>query len=105
MSDEMIMDVAHLGHLEVMTPNPEESLHFFINVMGMTESGSCQSLAGTVRLGPRSCVVLLAVSIGRGLANLVCVMARPIAATTSAVSAGQLLSSEPSGLSWSFGMG
>jgi catechol 2,3-dioxygenase len=32
-------DIAHLGHLELLTPKPEESLHFFVNVMGMTESG------------------------------------------------------------------
>jgi catechol 2,3-dioxygenase len=32
-------DIAHLGHLEILTPKPEESLHFFVNVMGMTESG------------------------------------------------------------------
>ena len=39
MQDEPIMDIAHLGHVEVMTPRPEESLRFFIDVMGMTESG------------------------------------------------------------------
>ena len=33
------MDIAHLGHLELLTPTPEESLRFFIQVMGMTESG------------------------------------------------------------------
>ena len=33
------MDVAHLGHLELLTPKPEESLRFFVDVMGMTESG------------------------------------------------------------------
>ena len=33
------MDMAHLGHLEMLTPKPEESLPFFVNVMGMTESG------------------------------------------------------------------
>src|ERR1700734_3144268 len=36
---EPIMDLAHLGHLELLTPKPEESLRFFVNVMGMTESG------------------------------------------------------------------
>jgi catechol 2,3-dioxygenase-like lactoylglutathione lyase family enzyme len=39
MHDEPIMDVAHLGHLELLTPKPEESLRFFVEVMGMTESG------------------------------------------------------------------
>ncbi|MHB8283198.1 MAG: catechol 2,3-dioxygenase [Caulobacteraceae bacterium] len=39
MSDEPIMDVAHLGHVEVLTPKIEESLAFFVDVMGMTESG------------------------------------------------------------------
>lgn len=37
--DEPIMDVAHLGHVELLTPRPEESLAFFTNVLGMTESG------------------------------------------------------------------
>src|ERR1700685_2906842 len=35
---EPIMDLAHLGHLEMLTPKPEESLRFFIDVLGMTES-------------------------------------------------------------------
>ncbi|MGO9421946.1 catechol 2,3-dioxygenase [Roseiarcus sp.] len=39
MSQEPIMDVAHLGHLELLTPKPEESLRFFVDVLGMTESG------------------------------------------------------------------
>ena len=40
MQEEPIMDVAHLGHLELLTPKPEESLRFFVDVMGMTESGT-----------------------------------------------------------------
>ena len=39
MGQEPIMDVAHLGHLELLTPKPEASLRFFVDVMGMTESG------------------------------------------------------------------
>ena len=39
MENEPILDVAHLGHLELLTPKPEESLQFFVHVMGMTESG------------------------------------------------------------------
>jgi catechol 2,3-dioxygenase len=39
MIEEPIMDVAHLAHLELLTPKPEESLRFFVDVMGMTESG------------------------------------------------------------------
>ena len=39
MQNEPVMDVAHLGHLELLTPKPDESLRFFIDVMGMTESG------------------------------------------------------------------
>ncbi len=39
MHDEPITDLAHLGHLELLTPKPEESLRFFVDVMGMTESG------------------------------------------------------------------
>jgi catechol 2,3-dioxygenase len=39
MDEEAIMDVAHLGHLELMTPKPDESLAFFRDVLGMTVSG------------------------------------------------------------------
>ena len=39
MHNEPLMDVAHLGHLELLTPKPEESLRFFVDVMGMTETG------------------------------------------------------------------
>jgi catechol 2,3-dioxygenase len=36
---EPIIDLAHLGHLELLTPKPDESLHFFVDIMGMTKSG------------------------------------------------------------------
>lgn len=36
---EAIHDIAHLGHVEMLTPKPEESLRFFTEVMGMTVSG------------------------------------------------------------------
>ena len=39
MSPEPNMDIAHLGHIEVLTPKPDESLAFFTDVMGMTVSG------------------------------------------------------------------
>src|SRR5436305_6818910 len=39
MTDEPILDIAHLGHVELLTPKPEESLAFFVDVLGMTESG------------------------------------------------------------------
>ena len=39
MHNEPVMDVAHLGHLELLTPKPQESARFFLDVMGMTESG------------------------------------------------------------------
>jgi catechol 2,3-dioxygenase len=32
-------DLAHLAHVELLTPKPEESRRFFVDVMGMTESG------------------------------------------------------------------
>jgi catechol 2,3-dioxygenase len=38
LADEPIMDIAHLGHVELLTPRPEESLRFFTEVMGMTVS-------------------------------------------------------------------
>ncbi|MCC2653597.1 MAG: catechol 2,3-dioxygenase, partial [Microvirga sp.] len=39
MQDEPVLDLAHLGHLELLTPKPDESLRFFVDVLGMTESG------------------------------------------------------------------
>src|SRR6185312_11830221 len=33
---EPIQDVAHLGHVELLTPKPEESLRFFTDVLGMS---------------------------------------------------------------------
>ncbi len=39
MQAEPNLDVAHLGHLEMRTPKMEESLAFFLDVMGMTVSG------------------------------------------------------------------
>ena len=39
MESEPVMDLAHLGHLELLTPKPQESLRFFVDVLGMTESG------------------------------------------------------------------
>jgi len=39
MPSEPIMDLAHLGHLELLTPKPDESLRFFVDTLGMTESG------------------------------------------------------------------
>ncbi|HVV13907.1 catechol 2,3-dioxygenase [Amycolatopsis sp.] len=32
-------DVAHVGHVELLTPEPEKSLWFFTEVMGLTENG------------------------------------------------------------------
>lgn len=37
--DEPCFDVAHLGHVELLTDKPRESLDFFVNVLGLTESG------------------------------------------------------------------
>lgn len=36
MPPEPIFDLAHLGHMELFTPKPEESLNFFVKVMGMS---------------------------------------------------------------------
>ena len=32
-------DLAHLAHCELLSPKPDESLRFFTEVMGLTESG------------------------------------------------------------------
>ena len=36
--EEPLRDVAHLGHTEILTPKPEESLRFFKEVLGMEEA-------------------------------------------------------------------
>ena len=35
MNPEPIIDIAHLAHVELLTPKFEESIHFFKDVMGM----------------------------------------------------------------------
>ena len=32
-------EIAHLGHVELLTPEPDKSLWFFVEVLGLTESG------------------------------------------------------------------
>jgi hypothetical protein len=39
MTTEPCFDVAHLGHVELLTNKPQLSLDFFVNVFGHTESG------------------------------------------------------------------
>ena len=39
MDREPILDIAHLAHLELLTPKFEQSRAFFIDVLGMTQSG------------------------------------------------------------------
>ena len=34
---DLIHDVARIGHAELLTPKPEESLRFFVDVLGMEE--------------------------------------------------------------------
>ncbi|HLZ08594.1 MAG TPA: catechol 2,3-dioxygenase [Chloroflexota bacterium] len=34
-----MVDVAHLGHIELLTPNVEESLRFLTTILGMSETG------------------------------------------------------------------
>ena len=36
----LLHDVAHLGHAELLTPDPDRSLWFFTQVLGLTENGS-----------------------------------------------------------------
>ncbi|MGY6709520.1 MAG: catechol 2,3-dioxygenase [Rhizobiaceae bacterium] len=38
-SEEPCFDVAHLGHVELLTDRFEDSLDFFVNVYGLTEAG------------------------------------------------------------------
>ena len=34
---EQLNDVAHIAHAELLTPTPDESLRFFVDVLGMEE--------------------------------------------------------------------
>jgi catechol 2,3-dioxygenase len=36
----LLHDIAHLGHVELFTPEPERSLWFFTQVLGLTENGT-----------------------------------------------------------------
>ena len=38
MQAEPNMDIAHLGHLELLTPVFDKSVRFFVDVLGMTIS-------------------------------------------------------------------
>lgn len=40
MTGEPILDIAHLGHMELLTPKFDKSRAFFIDVLGMTQSGA-----------------------------------------------------------------
>ena len=33
-------EIAHVGHVELLTPEPQRSLDFFVRVLGLTENGS-----------------------------------------------------------------
>ncbi|KRW91433.1 catechol 1,2-dioxygenase [Alicyclobacillus tengchongensis] len=37
MSNDLCFDIAHVGHVELLTPKPDESLWFFREVLGMEE--------------------------------------------------------------------
>lgn len=39
MKPEPCFDIAHLGHVELFSNKPEQSLDFFVNILGLTESG------------------------------------------------------------------
>jgi catechol 2,3-dioxygenase len=39
MRTEPCFDIAHLGHVELLTDKPEASLAFFVDILGLTESG------------------------------------------------------------------
>jgi catechol 2,3-dioxygenase len=38
MQPEPIYDIAHLAHAEMLTPTLEDSVNFFVNIMGLTET-------------------------------------------------------------------
>jgi catechol 2,3-dioxygenase len=36
----LLHDIAHLGHAELLTPEPDKSLWFFTEVLGLTHNGA-----------------------------------------------------------------
>ncbi len=36
-AQELRRDIAHLGHVELLSPKPVESLHFFCDILSMQE--------------------------------------------------------------------
>src|ERR1044071_8108097 len=36
----LLHEIAHLGHVELHTPEPDKSLDFFVRVLGLTENGT-----------------------------------------------------------------
>ena len=36
----LLHDIAHLGHAELLTPEPDKSLWFFTEVLGLTQNGA-----------------------------------------------------------------
>jgi len=65
---EPLHEVAHLGHIELLTPRPEESLHFFHEVLGMEEVGRQGESVYLRAWGDyeRSTLKLTASGLGRG---------------------------------------
>ena len=40
MNPEPIWDIAHLAHVEMLTPKLDQSLRFFVDIMGMSVTAS-----------------------------------------------------------------
>ena len=51
MTSSLGHDVAHLGHAELLTPEPEKSLWFFTEVLGLTQNGVQRRLGLPADLG------------------------------------------------------
>ncbi len=50
MPPEPIFDLAHLGHMELFTPKPEESLNFFVKGDGHERDGATGRFGVPARL-------------------------------------------------------
>ncbi len=48
---EPCFEIAHLAHVELLTSMVEESLGFFVNVLGLTESGRERGLGLSQGMG------------------------------------------------------
>lgn len=64
-TQEPIQDVAHLGHVEILSPKPEQSLRFFEQVLGMQQTARAGQSVFLRGWGDHDCHTLKLTEAGR----------------------------------------